>query len=61
MTRSESSLADLVTAAAVDRPGQATHVMIYAAGHSGMLVPPRVIARMVAETTRREDVEDLGA
>jgi triacylglycerol lipase len=40
---------------------QATRVMIDSDGHSGMLLDPDVIARIVAATTPREDAAGLGA
>jgi triacylglycerol lipase len=46
---------------AVPANRQATRVMIDAAGHSGMLLDPEVIARIVAATTFREEAADLGA
>jgi pimeloyl-ACP methyl ester carboxylesterase len=46
---------------AVPANRHATRVMIEADGHSGMLLDPDVIARIVAATTLREDDADLGA
>jgi pimeloyl-ACP methyl ester carboxylesterase len=46
---------------AVPANRQATRVMIDAAGHSGMLLHPEVIARILAETSLTEDGDDLGA
>jgi pimeloyl-ACP methyl ester carboxylesterase len=46
---------------AVPANRQATRVVIDAAGHCGMLLDPDVIARIVAATTLREEVADLGA
>jgi pimeloyl-ACP methyl ester carboxylesterase len=46
---------------AVPANRQATRVVIDAAGHCGMLLDPEVIARIVAATTLREEVADLGA
>jgi pimeloyl-ACP methyl ester carboxylesterase len=46
---------------AVPANRQATRVMIDAAGHSGMLLDPEVIARIVAATTLPEEAADFGA
>jgi triacylglycerol lipase len=40
---------------------QATRVMIDAAGHSGMLLHPEVVARIVAATDLREEAANPGA
>jgi triacylglycerol lipase len=46
---------------AVPANRQATRVTIDAAGHSGMLLHPEVIARILAATSVREEGADLGA
>ena len=57
-----STVAAIVAAhRAVPANRQATRVVIDAAGHCGMLLDPEVIARIVAATTLREEVADLGA
>jgi triacylglycerol lipase len=46
---------------AVPQNRRATRVMIAAAGHSGMLLHPEVVTRILAATSLRERAADLGA